>query len=652
MPGFLTPSGAWLLLLIPPLVALYFLKLKRPQLEIPSLVLWRQVLSDSRVNAPFQRFKRNILLWLQLLLLLLLIGAAMQPFRRSAADRVTNLPVLIDTSASMGARDGPDGPSRLELARRRVSAMIDNLLPDQQLCLISFDRTARRHSGFTNNRRVLAEALDRIHVTDVGSDIEDAMRVTQALSRTAAFEQALLLSDGNFPAHTDFEQSFRIDYQKLAPAGPNIGISALNARRTTGRRWEVFVNIESSAADRMGATVHFHVDGEPMPTEPISVDRNGMERLVYPVVAEQHTRIEVRLEPDGFDALAADNLAWLDLNPARPLQVYAQAALERCRAALELDDVSLTPPPGTPPAEDGAADAAGGPGDDGGERSGGSTGGGMAQSVFDLVISSNAQDLGLEAPVHMFVDVVPDDVQSLVDIETGTGSSVIDWRRNAPLLEHVLLAEVLLGDSPAFAAAAADADFDQSGYEILAYGRAGPLLLQKREGPRLIYYWLVDLNRTTLPWRPGFPIMMLNLVNQAMHRAGLSETRGAPTGVLPPIVLAPDVSYRVRPPRGATREIRSDPDGLLSGVPAPYVGRYEILGPDGTVANTAASLLDEMETRLVTVDQIMFDELTVSAGPPQVEVNRPYWPLLALLALFVLMVEWWFFQRRPGGWRR
>ena len=53
MPGFLTPSGAWLLLLIPPLVALYFLKLKRPQLEIPSLVLWRQVLSDSRVNAPF-----------------------------------------------------------------------------------------------------------------------------------------------------------------------------------------------------------------------------------------------------------------------------------------------------------------------------------------------------------------------------------------------------------------------------------------------------------------------------------------------------------------------------------------------------------------------------------------------------------------------
>ena len=82
MPSFQLWSSAWLFLLIPLLVLFYFLKLKRPRLEIPSLILWRQVLSDNRVNSPFQRFKRNILLLLQLLLLLLLILAAMQPFLR------------------------------------------------------------------------------------------------------------------------------------------------------------------------------------------------------------------------------------------------------------------------------------------------------------------------------------------------------------------------------------------------------------------------------------------------------------------------------------------------------------------------------------------------------------------------------------------
>ena len=35
-PGFHAGSAAWLFLLIPPLVALYFLKLKRPTLLVPS----------------------------------------------------------------------------------------------------------------------------------------------------------------------------------------------------------------------------------------------------------------------------------------------------------------------------------------------------------------------------------------------------------------------------------------------------------------------------------------------------------------------------------------------------------------------------------------------------------------------------------------
>src|SRR3989304_9960742 len=86
-PGFYALSGAWLALLFAPLVLLYFLKLKRPRVEIPSLALWRQVINDQRVNSPFQKFKRNLLLLLQLLLLLFLVLAAMQPFWPSGARR-------------------------------------------------------------------------------------------------------------------------------------------------------------------------------------------------------------------------------------------------------------------------------------------------------------------------------------------------------------------------------------------------------------------------------------------------------------------------------------------------------------------------------------------------------------------------------------
>src|SRR4051812_7475993 len=148
--GFQSLSHLWLAALLAPLILFYFLKLKRPRAEVPSLVLWRQVLQDQRVNSPFQKFKRNLLLLLQLLLLILLILAALKPFWRGGPGKQRRLPVLLDSSASMGGLDKPGGITRLAEAKRRVREMIDGLAADQELCLVSFDNTARRRTGFTN----------------------------------------------------------------------------------------------------------------------------------------------------------------------------------------------------------------------------------------------------------------------------------------------------------------------------------------------------------------------------------------------------------------------------------------------------------------------------------------------------------------------
>ena len=175
--GFSSLVTAWLFLLSVPLIVFYFLKLKRPSVRISSLVLWRQVLNDSRVNAPFQRFKRNILLLLQLLLLALIVLAAMQPFWRGSESRADRLPILMDCSASMAALDGEGGVSRLDEAKRRVRERIDNLRRGQELCLIAVSRTARKLTGFTDNKRILKDALDTLAVDEVESEPDDAYRM-------------------------------------------------------------------------------------------------------------------------------------------------------------------------------------------------------------------------------------------------------------------------------------------------------------------------------------------------------------------------------------------------------------------------------------------------------------------------------------------
>src|SRR5262249_52142856 len=66
-------TGAALLLVPPLLILLYFLKLKRKPLQVPSTFLWRKSIEDLHVNSLFQWLRDNVLLLIQLLVVLLLI---------------------------------------------------------------------------------------------------------------------------------------------------------------------------------------------------------------------------------------------------------------------------------------------------------------------------------------------------------------------------------------------------------------------------------------------------------------------------------------------------------------------------------------------------------------------------------------------------
>ena len=622
--GFQSLSHLWLASLLAPLILFYFLKLKRPRAEVPSLALWRQVLQDQRVNSPFQRFKRNLLLLLQILILLLLVLAALQPFWRGGPGKHRRLPVLVDCSASMGALDKSGGTSRLDEAKRRIRQMIDGLASDQELCLISFDNTARKRTGFTNNKRLLRDALDQIEVADVSSDLEQALRLVQALGRSEPFDEALLFSDGNFPPRVNFDLSFKLNYQRLAPAGPNLGITALSAQRAVTGGWDVFVQIEGSPDAEGNASVELLQDGKSTANERITVARGRAQRMVFQVGGDHATSLQARLTPDGFDSLAADNTAYLDLPASRSLRVFVPKSMGSYRQALQgIAGIQLFPQQ----TED------------------------EASGAFDLVISDRPQDMSLAARTRLSVGIIPPELQRFVEAGTN-GSGVVDWRRDAPVLQHVQLADLVVLDQPRFAANAGEGDLENLGYEVLIHGQRGPLLVRKQDSDGVRFALLFDTDRSTLPYRVGFPIFVANVVQAALEQAGLAEVVGARTGVLPPVNLAPGHRYELQAPEQKLEPVTADERGMVSGVAASRVGYYSILENGAVRRRMGAGLLSPTETSLAGVEQIEFNErLQVGAAAVVVKTDRPLWPALLMGGLCVLMVEWWFFQRKPGGWR-
>ena len=616
---FTALSSAWLFALLVPLIVFYFLKLKRPRQIIPSLVLWRQVLSDQRVNSPFQKFKRNLLLLLQILLLALLVLAAMQPFLRREAVRAGRLPVLVDVSASMAALDKAGGRSRLDEAKQRLRDRIDGLPSDQELCIIAFSRAARKLTGFTTNKTELRDAVNALAVEDVPGDMDEALRLAQALARTSPFDRVLVLTDGNLPAKTGFELPFQLDLQKLPPGGPNAGITAFNARRAGNGDWELFVQLGiTDPPPATTARVELTSGGQTVADEQVALVAGGAPRLAFRISGAQGVNIRATLQPGGFDSLASDNTAWLNLPSIRPLDVFVPESLAAFRHALAaMDGLRIFPAKDTP-----------------------------SPGAYDLAITDKSD--AISARLLCTTGIVPEDAAGLVTLGQKTVAA-IDWRRDSPLLQHVSFEEVIFMDDPATTAGKDETAFANLGYEILAHGPHGPLMLLRSDagsGGNARIHLLFRPERSTLPFRVAFPILVANLVQHAQKLAALSESTAVATGVLPPQYFGAGATVAVHGPAGASRSGRADDRGMISGIPAPRVGEYTFTS-GGSSQTLGASLLSASETGLVGVNEVEFgDRISVAAATVAQKSDRSLWWSLALAGFCVLLVEWWWFQRR------
>src|SRR4051812_23715439 len=157
------------------IIALYFLKLRRRPVEVPSTLLWRRSIEDLHVNSLFQRLRRNLLLFLQLLVVLLAMLALLGPQVQGLSSVGQRYVLVIDQSASMAATDV--APSRLERAKQEARKLVEAMGSNDLAMVIAFSDTARVVSNYTGNRGQLLRRIDGIAPSETSTSLREALQV-------------------------------------------------------------------------------------------------------------------------------------------------------------------------------------------------------------------------------------------------------------------------------------------------------------------------------------------------------------------------------------------------------------------------------------------------------------------------------------------
>ncbi|MCA3005592.1 MAG: BatA and WFA domain-containing protein [Planctomycetaceae bacterium] len=322
--NFLTPGLAAIVagIAVPSLLILYFLRLRRRDVEVSSTLLWKKAIEDLQANAPFQRLRRNILLLLQLLVLAAALLALAQPqFVGSLGGGERHI-IMIDRSASMQSVDGePDdatgGTTRLDAAKKAALELVDRLREPglvgstlgsvgDQAMVIAFDQQAERLASFTGNKAELRRAINSITATDAPSRLKPAVLLAKAhlprrvhvddrAAQSVTFDELYeggatmhIYSDGNLPDAPEVRTQAE-DSITFTPAGQrtawNVGITGLRAERSFDRPANValFVGLQSTRPEPVRVEVQLSIEGRVAEIRDVTLPAAVVEAAAAPV---------------------------------------------------------------------------------------------------------------------------------------------------------------------------------------------------------------------------------------------------------------------------------------------------------------------------------------------------------------------------------
>lgn len=610
--NFLSVSALWFALTIPVVIVFYLLKRRRNAYLVSSTLLWQRYFAETQANAPFQKLRRNLLLFLQLLILILAVLALARPYFSNHLPATALQVLVMDISASMQSVDV--SPSRFELAKKKARELVDALRDTDQMIVVAAGASTAVRQSPTSEKALLRRAIASIEVTDGPTRLLEALELAETLVRDHPSSEIHLISDGAVSDLADWgDPDLPLRFHQVGKRGNNLGIVSMDVRPNPedSNSRAIFSNVINFSTNDFQVIAELRFNERMLESRALTLEGGGAASLAF--IAPQKTNGVFTLNLLTKDDLAIDNSAHIVSLLPKPAKVLmfsrGNRFLEKALRASREMELIVT--------EDSA----------------------FSSDEFELVILDNLAPKELPTANLMVINLAPTNWFSSNQILDSP--AVIDWRNDHPLLRFVSFDEVQIAK-----AIAVPSPF--WGESLVESSQSSLILAGEQSGQRRLWIGF-DTLASTWPLRVSFPMFMANAIDWL--NPSLSRGQALNIQVGKPIEVpfeSQEESITIIRPSGKKEEValRHDLGRWVYGNTSSS-GIYQVGDKDKGFA-FAANLLDAAES-----DTSPRSSLSVSGGM-QIEANveamidLEIWRWIALGAFLILLFEWWYFHRRTA----
>ena len=657
------PIWQWILLgLVPPIIfLLYFLKLRRTPVEVPSTYLWTKALEDLHVNSLWQRLRNNLLMYLQLLLALLLLLSCLRPGCQGTELVGERFIFLIDQSASMSAVDTPEGISRLDVAKDEAVKLIDQMGSGDSGMVIAFSDVSRTVQSYTTNHTALKSKIRNIEQTQRGSDLMEALTAASGLANPGRTSdrasnrdvqvaegkpaRMFILSDGAIREVPDFFLgNLTPDYRPIgAPTPPNnVGVVALSISDPLENESQLqcYARLFNSDDEDHTVNVTLKVGGQVFDAEnDVQVPRNNATGLVFDMTnlldsLDEPKKVELTI--DTPDIYKQDNTAWAVVNPPREANVlvlsdnneYLDFVMETSRIAKLANIFNELPEYINDPKYE--------------EKT--------TLGFFDLVIFDRCAPKTMPLCNSVFWGSKPPSDQWKIG-EPTEPTSLIDTNTAHPLMTAVQMGNVnILKSSTVEGPRGSVGLLDGGDGPIMAVGGRGGFQ------DLVIGFPMLEINEefdvsVNSDWmtKLSFPLFMQNVVVELGNGKNFAAAiGGSPGEILNFRTSLPFESVNITAPDGRKTSVAPRPDNTFALTGTKDCGIYSVQSPEQAEPDLLLpiNLFDRNESNLTVREKLVLGFEEVTGESKREQSRKQYWTWFLLGALVVLLVEWYIYNRR------